>query len=184
MKILYIDDDHLLRDAVALGLRRDHQVLAYSTPASGEWLLNLESFDPDIVLCDRDMPGMNGLEVYAALPERFRKRFVMFTGGGDPSPSGMRIQKPVSIRDLRSRLDEFYEVTLFGDNLRRARAIAQSGAVAMPAYFELEDGIGALFPVSMGLKGFGPPTDIELCFVTVRDGKEVSEEIAEYRRAP
>jgi DNA-binding response OmpR family regulator len=65
-KILIIDDDPQICRVVGEGLRRQgHGVTAAPDGKAG--LIAAAATTPDLVLCDLDMPGLNGQEVVAAL---------------------------------------------------------------------------------------------------------------------
>ncbi|MEC9232306.1 MAG: response regulator, partial [Planctomycetota bacterium] len=67
-RILVVDDKEMMRDSVATLLgRRGHGVVAAS---GGEQALEkLGARRPDVVVTDLQMPGMNGLELLAAIQE-------------------------------------------------------------------------------------------------------------------
>src|ERR1700674_4734928 len=68
MKVLVIDDDQRLRDALEIGLQLQWQDATVLSAADGE--AGLELFfneEPDIVLLDVTMPRMNGFEVLKAI---------------------------------------------------------------------------------------------------------------------
>ncbi|WP_367324713.1 response regulator [Streptomyces sp. HUAS ZL42] len=61
-RVLLIEDDRAVRDAVALALRRQgHDVSAAVTGEDG--MAQLRSFRPDVVVLDLMLPGMTGLDV-------------------------------------------------------------------------------------------------------------------------
>ena len=63
--ILLVDDDTAVIDLLAAKLRGPYRVIS-TTDAREAVSLALER-KPDVILCDMDMPGMNGAEVAAAL---------------------------------------------------------------------------------------------------------------------
>ncbi|CAN5860433.1 hypothetical protein BH11MYX2_BH11MYX2_32590 [soil metagenome] len=81
-RVLIIDDEPLLRDALTRVLCGDHDVTTAISGADALTKLDAGSFDA--ILCDVMMPGMNGLEVYrrvAADHPGLEKRMVFITGG-------------------------------------------------------------------------------------------------------
>jgi CheY-like chemotaxis protein len=64
--ILVIDDDATVRDMVTEVLQADGH-LVFSASGGEEGLAILEAVLPDLILVDRHMPGMNGLEVVRRL---------------------------------------------------------------------------------------------------------------------
>jgi len=78
--ILIIDDDTAIRDVFAFYLKR----LGYAvvTAADGQSGIDLcRSGNPDLVLCDLRMPGMDGLEVLAVLTREFPETPVIVVSG-------------------------------------------------------------------------------------------------------
>ena len=62
VKIIYVDDDPILREFARASLASEHASVA--TAADGiEALQCLEAFEPDIMLLDLEMPRMDGFEV-------------------------------------------------------------------------------------------------------------------------
>ena len=65
-KILIIDDDWQIHQLVGGFLRRHgHEVNAASN--GGQGLIMAAAFEPDLILCDLDMPGMDGQGLVSAL---------------------------------------------------------------------------------------------------------------------
>lgn len=79
--ILVIDDHPMLRTGVKqlISMAPNLQVIAEA--GNGEQGINLaEEFDPDLILLDLNMPGMNGLETLDCLREKpLSGRIVVFT---------------------------------------------------------------------------------------------------------
>ena len=68
MKVLVVDDDQRIRDALEIGVQLQWQDAKVLTAANGE--TGLELFfneEPDIVLLDVTMPRKNGFEVLKAI---------------------------------------------------------------------------------------------------------------------
>jgi len=111
-KILLIDDDDALRKALEAALR----VFGYDTASAvngidgirraREWL-------PDLILCDVNMPGMDGREVLQTLrndPITSNRQFVLMTGNQEQNPQreGMNLgaddylPKPFELSQLKT----------------------------------------------------------------------------------
>ena len=84
MKVLVVDDDPRLREALEVGVQlqwQDAQVLTASDGESG-----LDRFfdeEPDVVLLDVTMPHMNGFEVLKAIRQASDVPVIMLTARGD-----------------------------------------------------------------------------------------------------
>lgn len=59
-KILFADDDPTIRDVISLILEDEYQVTVFT---KGEPLLNNEFEVPDLFLLDRQLSGVDGLEI-------------------------------------------------------------------------------------------------------------------------
>jgi signal transduction histidine kinase/DNA-binding response OmpR family regulator len=111
-RILIIDDEVLLGQALKRALEPDHDTVA--TPSAKEALARLtagESFD--LILCDLIMPQMTGIELYGALREiapDHAARMVFLTGGAFTAKGrafldqtqNLVIEKPVDVDTIRS----------------------------------------------------------------------------------
>nr|QQZ49481.1 response regulator [Phenylobacterium glaciei] len=67
MRILYVDDDDLIRDLVGIFLNRDPGFQSHMAASGEAALACLETFVPDVVLLDVSMPEMDGPEVLRRL---------------------------------------------------------------------------------------------------------------------
>jgi len=87
-KILIIDDDGIVRDALSVFLARaGFEVATAADGISG--LITFKSGKYDLVLLDRDMPGLSGSEVLAGIRAAdLKTRVVILTGYDDPGDAG------------------------------------------------------------------------------------------------
>ena len=115
-RILLVDDDPDIRFVAKLALRKGrHEVVeAQNGREAVDWLARGETCD--LVICDRMMPVMNGLEVLVALhahPAVLAGRFVFLTAKAQASEidEGMRLgaaaylTKPFEPRELLASVD-------------------------------------------------------------------------------
>ena len=111
-RVLVIDDEPLLRRMLVRALQGEHDVV---TCSDGREALELLARDPsfDLILCDLNMPRMDGREVYVALRERQPEtaaRLVFSTGGSTDEETAAfldtvpneQISKPITLHALRS----------------------------------------------------------------------------------
>ena len=112
MRILVVEDEPLLADAVAQGLR--HAAHAVDVVYDGAAALErIDVNDYDVVVLDRDLPGVHGDEVCQALVERDGEtRVLMLTAaaGIDDRVTGLclgaddYLPKPFAFRELAARV--------------------------------------------------------------------------------
>ena len=82
MRVLVVEDDAELADAVAAGLRREEMAVDIAIDGSGGLDRALTN-DYDVVVLDRDLPGMHGDDVCAELIGAGRRsRIIMLTAAG------------------------------------------------------------------------------------------------------
>ena len=89
MKVLVIDDDARLRDALEIGIQLQWEDAHVLTAADGE--VGLDRFfneEPDIVLLDVNMPLKNGFEVLKAIRQVSDVPVIMLTARGDDIDHG------------------------------------------------------------------------------------------------
>jgi two-component system, OmpR family, KDP operon response regulator KdpE len=84
MKVLVIDDDARMRDALEIGIQLQWEDAQVLTAADGE--VGLDRFfneEPDIVLLDVNMPLKNGFEVLKAIRQVSDVPVIMLTARGE-----------------------------------------------------------------------------------------------------
>ncbi|NDV18522.1 response regulator [Pseudodesulfovibrio sp. JC047] len=114
IKVLLVDDEAGFRKT--LGKRLDRRGMTVKEADSGENALDvLESFDPDVVLLDVKMPGMDGLTVLHKIKlVNPLIEVVMLTGHAsmDIAINGMELgafdylMKPVEFEELLYKLED------------------------------------------------------------------------------
>lgn len=118
--ILLIEDEPQVRELLFDELsERGHKVIEATNGIDG--LEMMVKAEPDLVLCDRAMPGMSGYEVLqrirGAYPQFAEIPFVFLTALSDPrdrqavdhlKPSGY-INKPVDFKMLSQQIDSLLQ---------------------------------------------------------------------------
>ena len=74
LRVAFVDDDDDLRAMVALSLKLSHGCAMLSCASAEQALRELPDFQPDVIVLDFMMPGMNGFQALAALSERMDLR--------------------------------------------------------------------------------------------------------------
>ena len=81
MRVLVVEDDGELAEAIAAGLRLEG--MAVDTALDGDAALDRALVnDYDVIVLDRDLPGVHGDEVCAALAGTVRARILLLTAAG------------------------------------------------------------------------------------------------------
>jgi DNA-binding response OmpR family regulator len=115
MKVLVVDDDQRIREALEIGLQLQWQDATVLTAADGE--IGLRIFydeEPDIVLLDVMMPRKNGFEVLRAIRQVSDVPGIMLTG---------RDEDVDQVRAARTRIKR--------PPVRAARACAAGSAASL-----------------------------------------------------
>jgi CheY-like chemotaxis protein len=112
MRILVVDDNADAADSLTLLLKLDgHETLSAYTPADA--LERAHTFEPEVILLDIGLPGMDGYEVARRIRSRgSRARLVALTGYGQSEDvrrareAGFdeHLVKPADPRELRQKL--------------------------------------------------------------------------------
>jgi CheY-like chemotaxis protein len=116
-RILVVDDEPLLGETLGFILEDRYDVVVVSGGAAAlSELARDASFD--LVLCDLDMPGVNGRAVYERVTNEhpaLAPRFVLMTGGAFAPWAeeflshyrGAQLEKPFSTQDVEHLLETF-----------------------------------------------------------------------------
>ncbi|POM22861.1 Transcriptional regulatory protein TcrA [Actinomadura rubteroloni] len=112
MRVLVVEDERVLADAIATGLRRD--ALAVDVAYDGAGALERASVNAyDVIVLDRDLPKVHGDEVCRRLvDERYPARIIMLTAAGelDDRVEGLTLgaddylAKPFAFKELIARV--------------------------------------------------------------------------------
>ena len=111
-KVLVIDDDDAVRHALTAAL----EIYGYETATATngiDGLAKAQQWLPDLILCDVNMPGMDGREVLQRArndPELANRQFVLMTGNQEQNPlrEGMNLgaddylPKPFELSQLKT----------------------------------------------------------------------------------
>ena len=125
LKVLIADDHRLMLDAVRMVLDEDPDIQIVGEAMTGsQVLLLIDRTDPDVVVLDIRMPGMDGLTCLTSIRERFPKVKVIVLSGHD-EPALVRtalrrgassfVSKQILPRDLPSAVRHAYEGTLYAE---------------------------------------------------------------------
>jgi DNA-binding response OmpR family regulator len=141
MRVLVVEDQRMLADAIAEGLRREAMAVDIAYEGDGA-LERLAVNDYDVVLLDRDLPGVHGDEVCAAVVRSGGSaRVLMLTAAGSVRDrvAGLNLgaddymPKPFDFSELVAR------VRALGRRAQPARApvLARAGISLDPVRFEV-----------------------------------------------
>jgi CheY-like chemotaxis protein len=119
LHVLVVDDDPLVRRAIARTFRRQHVTMAENGLAATR---ALERSRPDVIVSDLKMPEMDGLALAEEVKRRWPEladRIVFVSGTGSQierahleAPSQPVLRKPVQGRQLEGRIAEVLEKAL------------------------------------------------------------------------
>lgn len=118
--VLCVDDEPDLASLVARFLTEDEDDISATAITSGsEALEALEEEVPDCIVCDYDMPGMDGLDVLEAVRERTPGiPFILFTGQGNEDVASEAVRVGVTDYIPKSTGTDQYE--LLANRVRNA----------------------------------------------------------------
>lgn len=124
-RILLVDDDAVILESLSEALEADRETRVETAETGDEGLAAVSEFEPDVVLSDVRMPGMDGLELLSLLEKRAPDVDVILMTAYEDMPTvvhAMRegavdfLVKPLDLSELRSVLEGVFE-----DRLTRAR---------------------------------------------------------------
>lgn len=110
-RILLVDDEPLITDSLSYSLKRE----GFEVKAVGDGeqaMKEIGSFDPDLVVLDIMLPGMNGLEVCRRIRTGSSTPVIMLTARGEELDRILGLEvgaddylaKPFSFRELLARI--------------------------------------------------------------------------------
>ncbi len=110
-RILLVDDEPLITDSLSYSLKRE----GFDVKAVGDGeqaLKDLREFDPDLVVLDIMLPGINGLEVCRRIRATESTPVIMLTARGEEMDRILGLEvgaddylaKPFSFRELLARI--------------------------------------------------------------------------------
>jgi two-component system cell cycle response regulator CpdR len=119
LRVLVVDDDPLVRKAIARTLKRHRVVVAEDGRAATR---EIEREKPDVIISDLMMPEMDGIELAEEIQERWpdlSTRIVFVSGVPSQmervrkvAPQQPLLTKPVSSRQLEARILEVLEAAI------------------------------------------------------------------------
>jgi DNA-binding response OmpR family regulator len=127
MRVLIVEDEQVLADAIAEGLRE--QAIAVDVVYDGDDALERASHTGyDVVVLDRDLPTVHGDDVCRALAGRYPGRILMLTAAGDVADR---------VGGLTLGADDYLaKPFVFGELVARVRALGRRSARAVPPVLE------------------------------------------------
>ena len=128
MRVLVVEDERVLADTIAVGLRRE--ALAVDVAYDGSHALTrLAVTDYDVVVLDRDLPGVHGDEVCrTVVASSSAARVLMLTAADDV---------PDRVAGLSLGADDYLTKPFaFAELVARVRAVARRAARATPPRLE------------------------------------------------
>lgn len=84
LRVLVVDDDQHMQSAVVATAEQLVGMDVVTASSTTEAFTRLDQVDVDCIVCDYEMPGMNGIDFLTAVRSRFGDvPFILFTGQGD-----------------------------------------------------------------------------------------------------
>jgi DNA-binding response OmpR family regulator len=128
VRVLVVEDERVLADAIATGLRRES--LAVDVAYDGAGALERTGVnDYDVVVLDRDLPRVHGDDVCKQLvAQRYPARIIMLTAAGELEDK---------VRGLSIGADDYLAKPFaFAELIARVRALGRRAAAPLPPVLE------------------------------------------------
>ncbi|KAB8184859.1 response regulator transcription factor [Microbispora catharanthi] len=128
MRVLVVEDERVLADAIATGLRRE--AMAVDVAYDGATALEKTGYiDYDVIVLDRDLPKVHGDEVARRLvAQRSASRIIMLTAAGDVDDK---------VEGLELGADDYLaKPFVFMELVARVRALGRRSAPPLPPVLE------------------------------------------------
>jgi len=161
-KVLLVDDHRHVLEAVAASLAREFDVAAVATDGM-QALETAFRVNPDVIVLDVSMPGIDGFQTFRALENAGSRTPVVFLSMYDADVyvseafrcggRGFVLKSQIE-RDLASALDQALDGRLFAPSLTSLYRLAEGGGHAMQVHGDDEsflDGLATLFDLALRL---------------------------------
>ncbi|MFC6884635.1 MULTISPECIES: response regulator transcription factor [Actinomadura] len=128
MRVLVVEDERVLADAIATGLRRE--ALAVDVAYDGAGALERAGVNEyDVIVLDRDLPKVHGDDVCAELvAKRYPARIIMLTAAGELDDK---------VEGLSIGADDYLPKPFaFAELIARVRALGRRAAAPLPPVLE------------------------------------------------
>jgi DNA-binding response OmpR family regulator len=128
VRVLVVEDERVLADAIATGLRREAMAVDVAYDGAGA-LERTGYIDYDVIVLDRDLPKVHGDEVCRRLvASRTASRILMLTASGDVDDK---------VEGLGLGADDYLaKPFVFIELVARVRALGRRSAPALPPVLE------------------------------------------------
>jgi DNA-binding response OmpR family regulator len=128
VRVLVVEDERVLADAIATGLRREAMAVDVAYDGAGA-LERAAYIDYDVIVLDRDLPKVHGDEVCRRLvADRTSSRILMLTAAGDVDDK---------VEGLGLGADDYLaKPFVFIELVARVRALGRRSAPALPPVLE------------------------------------------------
>ncbi len=158
--VLLVDDHRAILERVSAMLAADFDIAGMAT--DGELALDMANHvNPDVIVLDINMPGLDGFKTKRALDQSGSRAPVVFLSAvdaGDCVVEAFRcggrgyVLKPRLARDLASALDQVLLGRLFAPSLTSLFELAGAGGHAMQLHHDVEclvDDLATLFDLAL-----------------------------------
>lgn len=128
MRVLVVEDEQLLADAIAQGLRREAMAVDVAYDGEAAWE-RLTVNEYDVVVLDRDLPGIHGDDILRRLvADQVAARVLMLTAAGDVGDR---------VAGLSLGADDYLPKPFaFAELIARIRALGRRSRPAAPPVLE------------------------------------------------
>jgi DNA-binding response OmpR family regulator len=128
VRVLVVEDERVLADAIATGLRRETHAVDVAYDGAGA-LERTSVNEYDVVVLDRDLPKVHGDDVCRRLvAERYPARILMLTAAGDLDDK---------VEGLSIGADDYLAKPFaFAELIARVRALGRRAATPLPPVLE------------------------------------------------
>ncbi|OQA15991.1 MAG: Alkaline phosphatase synthesis transcriptional regulatory protein PhoP [bacterium ADurb.Bin363] len=160
-KILIVDDDESIRKAIAYKLKKNNYEV-FSASNGIEALIKIREINPDLIILDVIMPGINGYEVLEKLndaQELLSIPVMMLTGQGELKDKikGFEkgaydyLSKPFDHRELSIRVEALLRLRNLQKELIKTERLSVVGKIALNIKQEIEKPLNSIINLSESL---------------------------------